>query len=135
MGYNVQDSGATGHTRMGQRHALHEGGAAWRVPKRARFRPTRVVEMDVVIDNLSVTGAGITSAADAFVRLGQVVELRLGDHWGRVQVMRCRATDDPRIRYWGVEFLDSDRDFTEELSRRLAAYSRVADDRMMRDWG
>jgi hypothetical protein len=86
--------------------------------------------MDIVIDNLSVTGAGVRSSASAFVRLGEVVDLRLGRHWGEVKIMRCRTTSDPSIRYWGVEFLDNSPDFSLELSRRLAIYSAVHGDQM-----
>jgi hypothetical protein len=115
---------------MGERHALAESNASWRVPQRTRFRPARVVEIDIVIDNLSVTGAGVRAPADVFVRLGQVVDLRLGEHWGQVQVMRCRRTEDPAIRYWGVEFLPSGNDFGAELSRRLDVFSAVHYDQM-----
>jgi ribosomal 50S subunit-recycling heat shock protein len=111
---------------------VHEG-VVWRVVKRARFRPSKVVEVDVLIDNLSVTGAGVLSPADTFVKLGQVVDIRLGNHWGQVRVMRCRATDDPAVRYWGVEFLDNDNEFSAELSRRLDRYSAVHGEQM-RDW-
>jgi hypothetical protein len=112
---------------------VHEAGVVWRVVKRTRFRPSKVIEVDVVIDNLSVTGAGVLSPADTFVKLGQVVDLRLGRHWGQVRVLHCRATDDPAVRYWGVEFLDNDNAFAAELSRRLAIYSSVHGEQM-RDW-
>ena len=104
------------------------------MPQRTRFRPTKVVEVPIVIDNLSVTGAGVQSAANSFVRLGQIVDLRLGSHWGRVQVMRCSETDDPQVRYWGVEFVESSNEFLEELSARLAAFSAVHEGQAMRDW-
>lgn len=133
MASDPQSADRSADGRLGERHVLHEGGAAWRVPQRARFRKPKTAVVDVVIDNLSVTGAGILSPADTFVRLKQVVELRLGEHWGLVKVLRCRSTDDPAVRYWGVEFLDNDNDFADELSRRLDAYSAVHG-QSMRDW-
>jgi hypothetical protein len=134
VGYDLPGVDQSDHHRIGERHTLHETGAAWRVPQRTRFRPAKMVEVPIVIDNLSVTGAGVQSAANSFVRLGQVVELRLGQHWGRVQVMRCRETDDPQVRYWGVEFVESSNEFLEELSARLAAFSAVHEGQVMRDW-
>jgi hypothetical protein len=125
VGYDPTSPDRLGHTRIGERHALAERDASWRVPQRTRFRPHRVTEIEIVIDNLSVTGAGVRAPADVFVRLGEVVDLRLGEHWGQVQVMRCRKTDDPATRYWGVEFLPSGNDFSAELSRRLDIFSAV----------
>jgi hypothetical protein len=119
-----------GHTRIGERHTLAESDASWRVPRRTRFRPHRIVEVEIIIDNLSVTGAGVRAPADVFVRLGQVVDLRLGEHWGQVRVTRCRRTEDPDVRYWGVEFLSSGNDFSAELSARLDAFSAVHHDQM-----
>jgi hypothetical protein len=130
VGYDATEADRIGHTRIGERHALAESDASWRVPRRARFRPHRTVEVAIVIDNLSVTGAGVRAPADVFVRLGEVVDLRLGEHWGQVRVMRCRKTDDVAIRYWGVEFLPSGNEFGAELSRRLDIYSAVHDDQM-----
>jgi len=120
-----------GQQRIGSRLYLDGVRATWRVERAGRFGRVKQLDREAVIDNISVTGAGILLLADPADQIGDVVDLCVSDAWGKIQVRRYQPTGDDAVSFWGVEFLRPDGAFNAAISEIISAQSMVgADDEM-----
>lgn len=131
-------TGEIARRRLGQQrigHRLHVDGTTitWRVQRPGRFGRMKPFDREAVIDNISVTGAGILLLTDPRDQIGEVVDVRIGEAWGRLIVRRYAPTGDPAVSFWGVEFIRPEGDFhatIAEIIRREDASAVESDDDM-----
>lgn len=122
-----------GQQRIGNRLLLEGVLATWRVQRAGRFGRVKEVDREAVIDNISVTGAGILLLADPADQLGDVVDLCIGGVWGKIQIRRYQPTADDAVSFWGVEFLRPSGPFNQVISEIIGAESLVTAVDEMRD--
>ncbi|MCU1452242.1 MAG: hypothetical protein JWN46_388 [Acidimicrobiales bacterium] len=84
-----------------------------------------------ILDNISVSGAGLVVPTWTNMRPGQALSLELHGTWGPVRVVRIEATAGPTLIYCGVTFETRDPTFharvAEFVGGRPAPASRYWD--------
>jgi hypothetical protein len=120
-----------GQQRIGNRLYLDGVRATWSVQRAGRFGRVKQLDREAVVDNLSVTGAGILLLADPADQIGDVVDLCISGAWGKILVRRYQPTGDDAVSFWGVEFIRPDGPFNAAISAIIGSQSLVgADDEM-----
>lgn len=119
--------------RIGARVGVIDLVAFVRIELKARFGRVKISEVEVDVDNLSVTGAGLVGPRSAPIAVGTVIDLRLDDAWGKAWIKRTQPTDDPAKSFWGVEFVGAKGPFLDAVSRRLGDDNPVSRGIQMRD--
>ena len=104
--------------RIGERRRVEAVVVRWRSAEArrgfaARFRGP--VGGEVVLDNLSVTGAGFIGPVDNGMTMNLHLEVELGGEWGLVQLARIRPSNSPGQKYYGVAFLSQEPLFMEQV--------------------
>jgi hypothetical protein len=72
--------------------------------------------------DFSVTGAGLFAPADPQGAIGDVFIVSFNNARAIVEVRRVSTTDDPSLRYYGVEFVTMERDFEREAHEVIARH-------------
>ena len=72
--------------------------------------------------DISVTGAGLFAPADPEGAVGDVFIVSFNNARAVVEVRRVSTTDDPSLRYYGVEFVTMERDFEREAHEVIARH-------------
>ena len=122
-----------GQQRIGSRLYLEGVRATWSVQRPGRFGRVKQLDREAVIDNISVTGAGILLLADPDDKIGDIVDLCISAAWGKIQIRRYQPTGDDAVSFWGVEFLRPDGPFNAAISEIISAQSMVTAQDEMRD--
>ncbi len=71
--------------------------------------------------DVSTSGLGLVARTAPALRVGSVVVLHTADHEARAQVRRIVAAPTAGNSFYGLEFTDADRGFTEELFAHAGA--------------
>jgi hypothetical protein len=84
------------------------------------------LDREAMLDNISITGAGMLLLADPDDKIGDIVEVRIRGAWGRMQIRRYEPTGDSAVSFWGVEFLRPAGEFHAAISS-LISYDPLAE--------
>ncbi|MCU1452956.1 MAG: hypothetical protein JWN46_1102 [Acidimicrobiales bacterium] len=104
--------------RIGERHRVAPAPVRWRglqAPRGVVGRLRGPACGELILDNLSVSGAGFVGPADNGFAMNLRVEVELGGRWGLVQLMRIRPTNSPKHLYYGVAFVTQEPLFMEQV--------------------
>jgi hypothetical protein len=74
-----------------------------------------------MIVNISLTGAQIRAVADDAIAIGSLVDIKIRNGRGVVEVRRIDISHDPAIAHYGVRFVELDvplKDLIVELTQR-----------------
>lgn len=121
-----------GQQRIGSRLQIEGVQVTWRVQRAGRFGRVKVVDREAMLDNISITGAGVLILADPNDQIGDVVEVCIGGAWGRMQIRRYEPTGDAAVSFWGVEFLRPEGDFHAAISALISVDRHAESDEDMR---
>ena len=114
MGAQITDQ------RIGDRIPVDIDGVAWLPPMRRRSFLRRSSLHTARVVEFSLSGAGVLAPAEPLVPMGQLVTMVMNGHRGTVKVRRRVATDDPAIARYGVEFVELDEAFREDVRAKFA---------------
>jgi hypothetical protein len=90
--------------RLGDRRRVHEAASLRYLAKR-RFGKPQEVTVDVVVVDVSVTGAALGVPEDMEVATRQMFGLGIGDKWSNVRCVWVRRSADG-AQFCGVIFVD-----------------------------
>ncbi len=125
---------STGLDRLMPRHSLPAAlTIRWNTqPRRGRIGRAVDESTEGVIRDLSLTGALIEVDEPTKIKVGDTVEIRLGERKGTVLVRRIVPADDDHGEFYGVTFEDTD-DLKAQF-HILIGHLRGDDDRLRQAW-
>ncbi|MCU1354185.1 MAG: hypothetical protein JWM05_3394 [Acidimicrobiales bacterium] len=91
----------------------------WHAPSTGDEQPPLVSQPVVgkaILDNISVTGAGLLISARIGITPGTDLAIELNGHWGPVHVVRVKLTAEPALVYCGVTFAGCSAEFLAEVA-------------------
>ena len=110
------DAGAGGfERRIGRRRAVDVDVVQW---EETRDESDPAIDVlpppqhgKAILDNISVSGAGLVVPTWTNLSIGTKLLLELGGTWGPVEIVRVHPTTEPSLIYCGVTFQTKDPGF------------------------